>query len=168
MATLKFQNIGDLKVYSPRDRGELMEMAVREKRMLIAMNAEKIVCADGRLKELVSQNIGYPDGIGVVLALYLKGVARPLKVPGCELWLDFVRTYSGRKSFYLIGGASEVIEKTVAKLKRQFPAIDIKGYRNGFLESDDDRLEVIRDVAKKKTRYCVRRYGVTQAGKSDG
>jgi len=123
-----------IKSFESKD--DFLAKIVGAKKILIAMNAEKILGNNQRLKSIVGRNIGYSDGIGAVMALRRKGV-RAVKIAGAEFWLDIVRRHNGEKSFYLVGASTAVIEETVAKLKVDFPGIDIKGYRNGYLESVD-------------------------------
>ena len=65
-----------------------------------------------------------------------------IKIPGAEFWLDIVDKFHEEMSFFLLGASQEVIEKTVSKLKTEFPKINIVGYRNGFLIGDlDDNID---------------------------
>jgi len=110
------------------------------KKILIAMNAEKIMKNDEKLKRIINNNIGYTDGFGAVLALKAKGM-KTVKLPGSELWLDIIQRFEKDKTFYLIGSTKKVIENTVKQLKKDYPKIKILGYRDGFLnENDKERL----------------------------
>jgi UDP-N-acetyl-D-mannosaminouronate:lipid I N-acetyl-D-mannosaminouronosyltransferase len=144
------QNINYLKVYSPTSRAELIEYAIQSKKILIAINAEKILNSTCDTRDLINQNIGYPDGIGAVWALKKKGCKNAIKIPGCELWLDIVAQNYLKKSFYLVGGTENVITETINKLKIQFPGISIINYRNGFLKTDLERNNLIDDISKHK------------------
>jgi len=65
------------------------------------------------------------------------------------LWHDIIESYYKTKSLYFIGASQEVIKTTVSKLKNEFPEIDIKNYRNGFLKNGD--IEKIKiDLQEKK------------------
>ncbi len=114
------------------------------------MNAEKILHADEATRKIINENIGYADGIGAVMALKKKGIQSPVKIPGCELWHDIVRSKHTESSFYLVGGKQAVIEKTVAQLKTEFPDINILGYRNGYIKTDTEKQALIKDIATKK------------------
>lgn len=115
--------------------------------LLIALNAEKLVKEDQKLRVLINQNIGYPDGIGPVMALKKKGYEAE-KIPGAEFWLDIVEQFYPQKAFYLVGAKQYVIEDTVSKLKKDFPGICIVGYRNGYMDNDEED-ELIEDIAEK-------------------
>ena len=116
--------------------------------ILIALNAEKLVKEDDSLRNLVNNNIGYPDGIGAVWALKRKG-HNSEKIPGAEFWLDIIQRYYNNKSFYLVGGKPEVIERTVDRLKEEFLGIDIVGYRDGYMD-DQEQEELIADINTKE------------------
>lgn len=127
---------------------ELLEYIKDKKKILIAINAEKILSQESLIKEIINDNIGYPDGIGAVMALRRKGIHTE-KIPGARLWIEIIKKYWKEKSFYLIGSTQEIIEKTVESLKIQFPGIQIVNYRNGYFERKD-LSKIIRDLKKKK------------------
>ena len=122
----------------------------RNKSILVAINAEKIVNATPLTRDIINNNIGYCDGVGAVWALKQKGAKNVVKIPGCELWLNIVEHYHKSKSFYLIGSKQEVIDATVSKLRSQYPDINVVGYRNGYLKDDSERNALIKDVEEKK------------------
>ena len=64
----------------------------------MAVNAEKILHATNESRHIINRNLGYPDGIGAVWALKRKGL-KMLKIPGCELWLEYYKTYYKSKLF---------------------------------------------------------------------
>ena len=85
------------------------------------------------------------------MALKQKGYKDVVKIPGCELWLDLIRAmYRNGKTFYLVGGKQEVIEQTAAKLNMEFPGIRIVNYRNGYIKTDKEKADLIKDVAEMK------------------
>ena len=128
--------INNYKINAFKSKEDFLNQIKDEKTILIATNAEKILKEDDRLKDIINNNIGYPDGVGAVMALKQKGV-NAVKIPGSEFWLDMVSAFYKEKSFYLLGTTSDVIENTVLKLKEEFPLINIVGYRDGFLKDND-------------------------------
>ena len=60
------------------------------------------------------------------------------------------RPYKDGKRFYLVGSKQEVIEATVAKLKQEFAGIDIVGYRNGYIKTEEERKALIDDIAARR------------------
>lgn len=120
------------------------------KNILVAINAEKLLKDDPKLKNIVNSHIGYADGIGAVLALKKKGFSEAVKIPGSEFWLDIIREFHEQKSFYFIGSSQEVINLTTKKLKEEFPNIDIRGFRDGFFKNDLDFNNTLSDIMEKK------------------
>jgi UDP-N-acetyl-D-mannosaminouronate:lipid I N-acetyl-D-mannosaminouronosyltransferase len=140
--------VNKIKIYPFKSKSELIDYVIDKHKILIAINAEKILKEDIKLQEIINNNIGYPDGVGAVMALKKKGY-KAVKIPGVELWHDIIERYYKAKSFYFIGSTQDVIEKTISKLKTEFPDINIKNYRNGFLkEGDIDKIKI--DLLEKK------------------
>jgi len=141
--------LGGVGVYPFTSADELISYVAERPAILVAINAEKILHATDELKAIYNRNLGYSDGAGAVLALKKKGHQKACKIAGCELWLKIIERYSREKSFYLVGGKSEVIEETIQKLRADFPRINIVGYRDGYLKGNDDET-LIADIAEKK------------------
>lgn len=141
--------LGGVEVYPFTSAEELISYVSGHPAILVAINAEKILHATDELKAIYNRNLGYSDGAGAVLALKKKGHQNACKIAGCELWLKIIEQYSREKSFYLVGGKPEVIEETIQKLRKDFPRIDIVGYRDGYLKGNDDET-LIADIAEKK------------------
>lgn len=130
---------------------EIVDYVSDKKGILVAINAEKILHATDEMRGIINRNIGYSDGIGAVMALKKHGCEWAVKIPGCELWLKIVeRLYTEGKSFYLVGGKQEVIEETVEKLKADYPGVNVVGYRNGYLKSDEEKQILIDDIVTKR------------------
>lgn len=141
--------LGGVEVYPFTSAEELISYVSGHPAILVAINAEKILHATDELKAIYNRNLGYSDGAGAVLALKKKGHQNACKIAGCELWLKIIERYSREKSFYLVGGKPEVIEETIQKLRKDFPRINIVGYRDGYLKGNDDET-LIADIAEKK------------------
>lgn len=84
------------------------------------------------------------------MALKKKGYRDVCKIAGCELWLKMIAHFHQNRTFYLVGAKPQVIEETVAKLEREFPGIRIVGYRDGYIKTEEERQNLIDDVAAKK------------------
>lgn len=142
--------INGIRVFSFSSRNELIDHVEKEKKSLIAINADKILHATEQTRDLINKNIGYSDGIGAVKALRKKGFKNAVKIPGVELWHEIVKRFYQSKSFFLVGGTEEVINNTIEKLKTEFPGLNIIGYRNGYLQTDQERQDLINAIAKQK------------------
>ncbi len=116
-----------------------MEVAGRAPGILVALNAEKLGRADPRVRDVVNSQMGYPDGMGVTLALARKGVPGP-RIPGTELWLRLMDRYAGARRVYLVGSTADVVRRTAERLAERNTTIDI-AYRDGYLRpGDEERL----------------------------
>ncbi|PMM04016.1 glycosyl transferase [Vibrio breoganii] len=147
---MKKSSVNGIKIYAPESRDELIEYALSCNKILIALNAEKILNCNKDIVKIANNGIGYPDGIGAVLALKRQGFSNTIKIPGCELWLNIIdKTYKD-KSFYLIGGTQDTIAKTIDELQREFNEINIIGSRNGYFKTDQEIEDTIKDISIKK------------------
>ena len=142
--------VNGVKIYAPKSREALIEYAIKHQKILVAINAEKILHATPESRDIINRNLGYPDGIGAVWALKKKGIKEVVKIPGCELWLNIIKKHYKAKSFYLVGGKQTVIENTVIKLKAQFEGIHICNFRNGYIKTETEELALIEDIKKHK------------------
>ena len=140
-------SLNGVKVYPFTSTDELLAYVSQRKGILVAINAGKIYHATDQLRDLINNNIGYIDGAGALKAVKYKGVKNAIKIPGCELWLNIIeRKYKSGCSFYLIGGKQDVIDDTISLLHRQFPGIQIVGYRNGYIK-EEEYEPLLMDVA---------------------
>lgn len=130
---------------------ELIDFAADKNKLLVAVNAEKILHATDQTRDIINRNIGYCDGTGAVMALKKHGCKDVVKIAGCELWLKIVeKLHKEGKTFYLVGSKQEVIDKTVSKLKKEYPNMNIVGYRNGYIKTDEEKQTLIADIVNKK------------------
>jgi UDP-N-acetyl-D-mannosaminouronate:lipid I N-acetyl-D-mannosaminouronosyltransferase len=150
MNHLKPVSLNEINTFPFQNSQELFSYVNQQKKILIAVNAEKILNSTPQTKEIINRNIGYADGIGAVWALKRKGIKNVVKIPGCELWLELIKAFYKEKSFYLVGGKPEVIKATVAKLKLNFPEINILNYRDGYLKTKQENNTLIKDIALHK------------------
>lgn len=145
--------IKNVNVYPFKNMDELIAYSESNKKLYLSLNAEIIVRAKDEVANLINEHVGYADGFGAVKVLKSKGANNIERIPGCELWLEIIKRYHSSKSIYLVGATEDIIQATVAKLKVMYPDINICGYRNGFIKSQEEREAVINDVVKKKPDY---------------
>lgn len=110
--------------------------------------------ATEQTRAIINRNIGYCDGAGAQIALKQKGYKEACKIPGCELWLKIVAQFYQEKTFYLVGGKPQVIKETVEKLQNEFKGIKIIGFRDGYLRSEEEKQQLIADMADKNPMWC--------------
>lgn len=145
--------VRNVNVYPFRDMQELMDDTANDKKLLLSLNAEIIMKAEGKVADIINSNIGYADGYGAIKALYRKGEKALKRIPGCELWLELIKRYHSFKTFYLIGSTEETICATVKKLKELYPDINIVGYRNGFIKHSSEKSALLDDVRDKRPDF---------------
>lgn len=143
-------SLNGVQVYPFTSAEQLLDFADERKGILVAINAEKILHATDETRAIINNNIGYCDGVGAVMALRQKGAKDVCKIPGCELWLKIVERHHNDRTFYLVGGKQEVIDETVTKLRVEYPDINIVGYRNGYIKTDEEKRQLIEDIVKKQ------------------
>lgn len=143
-------NIRGVKLYPFSSKKQIGEFAAEHPGILIAINAEKILYSTPETRSIINRNIGYCDGAGPQMMLHSMGYKDAVKIAGCELWLSIIRQYYKEKSFYLVGAKQEVVEKTVGKLKEEFRGIDIVGWRNGYIKTEEEKSALIDDIVAKK------------------
>lgn len=143
-------SLNGVEIFPFNSEEQLLHYVNVHKGILVAINAEKILHATEKMRAIINRNIGYCDGAGAQLALQQKGYKGACKVPGCELWLKIVARFYKEKTFYLVGGKPQVIEETVEKLRQDFKAICIVGYRDGYIKTEDEKLRLIEDIVEKR------------------
>lgn len=147
---MKSKNVNGVRIFSASSRNDLINHALNNHSILVAVNAEKIMNATDETRKIINSNVGYPDGYGAVLSLKHKGMVNTIKIPGCELWLDIIKRESEKKSFYLVGGSDIVIKETVEKLESEFPYINIVGFRNGYFSNQFEEDKLIENICSLK------------------
>lgn len=147
---MRYKFLNGVQTFAPNSREDLISFAFKSQKILVAVNAEKILHATDNSRNIINRNLGYPDGIGAVMALKQKGVKGVVKIPGCELWLDIIMAYHQDKSFYLVGGKQEIVEETVSKIKLSYPNINIVNFRNGFVKTEQEKKDLINDIVQNK------------------
>ena len=88
------------------------------------------------------------DGIGVVKGAKLIDIDIKERIPGVEVsyaLLDFANKYN--KSLYLLGASEEVIELVVEKVKKEYPNINLLGYKDGYEQDKDKIFEEIANIS---------------------
>ncbi len=147
---MKKASMNGVEIYPFSNEEELLAYIDENKGILVAINAEKILHATDETRSIINPNVGYCDGSGAVMALKKKGFKNVCKIAGCELWLKIIAKFYKNKTFYLVGGKQQVIDETVAKLKQEFEGINIVGFRNGYIKTDEEKTALIADIVAKK------------------
>jgi N-acetylglucosaminyldiphosphoundecaprenol N-acetyl-beta-D-mannosaminyltransferase len=122
---------------------ELVEAHIRESHStaaVLAVNPEKVYALRDNqfLADFFAQSaILIPDGIGVVLAMRLKGY-RAARVPGADLMQEICALAAVRGYRIFIYGAKEDVNRgAVERLRERLPSLQIVGRANGYVKEED-------------------------------
>ena len=128
--------------------------SANKKQIYVALNSKKILAANKNkhLMQIINHNIAYCDGFVPAFFLKLKGVNEVKKIPGCELWIEIIKIYSKKKTFYFIGGTKNTIIALEKLLKSQFEKINALGFKSGFF-NDEEKQNIISDIEAKKPDF---------------
>lgn len=141
--------INGVRTFGFESFDEIVDFAIKEPCILVAINAEKIYHATDDTRAIINANIGYPDGIGAVYALRKKGVDQRMRIPGCDLWQEILKRHYKDKSFYFIGSKQEVMDQTIKQVKEEYPGVNIVAYRDGYFKPEEKEA-IIQDIIAKK------------------
>jgi UDP-N-acetyl-D-mannosaminouronate:lipid I N-acetyl-D-mannosaminouronosyltransferase len=131
LAAFPHASLHGVMTFAPTASTALLDAVESAPGILVAINAEKIARADPVIVDLAAAHLGYPDGIGAVLALRRRGV-RATRLAGADLWLRFVDRFAGQRSFYLIGATDEVVGQVAQRIRERHTGITLWS-RSGYL-----------------------------------
>lgn len=137
-----------INIYPFHSKEQFLQYISKNKKIYIAINISKLYNTSKDLIDIINNNIGYPDGIGALLALKLYN-HHVNKLPGCELWLDLINYLDKQNSYYLIGGTHKVLDRVKLKLNIDFPGTNIVGSSDGYSINSNKKV-LIDDVVQKK------------------
>ncbi len=108
---------------------------------IMAVNPEKVIAArkDSKLLNFLEEShLLIPDGIGVVMAARILGLARMERVAGADLMPQICeRAMRGNYKVFIFGAKPAVNLESVEILKKRFPGLHIVGSAHGYLEEKD-------------------------------
>ena len=108
---------------------------------IVAVNPEKVMAAqkDSDLKAFLEESdLLIPDGIGVVKAARLLGLARMERVAGSDLMPAICALAAGSGyRIFIYGSRPEVNEKAREILKKRFPGLSIVGWSHGYVRPEE-------------------------------
>ncbi|MBL4775405.1 MAG: WecB/TagA/CpsF family glycosyltransferase [Mariprofundus sp.] len=109
----------------------------------VVVNVGKIVNmqSDVLLAESVSScDIINVDGAGVSIAGRILGQVIPERVTGIDLFTQLLTMAENQYSVYLLGAQDQVIEEVVARIRRDYPQLEIAGYHHGYFWDDEESV----------------------------
>ncbi len=122
---------------------DVVDDMVRERARgtIIAINPEKVIKARQDavlLSQLRSASLLIPDGIGIVGAARLLGLAEIERVPGIDLMMAICERAATRGyRVFLYGAVPEVNAAATEALQAQWPSLQIVGRQHGYLAEAD-------------------------------
>lgn len=108
----------------------------------VVVNAAKIVNItknEDYFNDVVNADLINADGMSVVWAARLLGVALPERVTGIDL-MEALVALSAREGWrpYFLGAREEVVAKTVEVYRQRYPGLQVAGFRNGYYRPDEE------------------------------
>jgi N-acetylglucosaminyldiphosphoundecaprenol N-acetyl-beta-D-mannosaminyltransferase len=98
------------------------------------------------LQLLKDADLVVPDGAGIVWAANYVGNPVYERVTGFDLLHQLMRLGESKGwRVFLLGASPDIIEASSASLKRQYPALQLVGYRDGYFQAEDD-IQVIENI----------------------
>lgn len=117
----------------------------------VVINASKVnlMEKDDNLRKIVNScPLINADGASIVWAAKKFGIPLKERVTGCDLFQELVGV-AAKKGYrvYLFGAKEEVVTKVKEIYEKQYPGIQIVGYRNGYFTEEDEE-EIVRNMAE--------------------
>ncbi len=114
----------------------------REPHQIITANPIMVMSAvdsPAYLELLQAADLVVPDGAGIVWAANYVGNPVAERVAGFDLLHRLMQLGEPKGwKVYLLGASTEMIEAAASSLKRQYPALQLVGYRDGYFQADED------------------------------
>tara|TARA_Y100000588_G_C14280770_1_gene937014 strand:+ start:8788 stop:9498 length:711 start_codon:yes stop_codon:yes gene_type:complete len=140
-------NINGFKIFDIDEKAFLS--LIPSNIFFISINSLMVELHKKELSEIVKNNVGYADGIGIVFAIKYYYRQTIPHITGSDIWLKIIKRYPLKK-YYLLGSKKYVIEKTVQKLEIDYPGINIVGYRDGYIKKRTIVETIINDLHEKQ------------------
>lgn len=113
----------------------------------VVVNAAKYVLMadDPLLRDIIGRcALVNADGMSVVWAGRILGLAVPERVAGIDLMAELLKVAESRSwPVYFLGATPTVLEKFVAEVKRRHPRLVVAGARDGYFDDDATVAEAI-------------------------
>lgn len=153
-----FINILGYKIYK-KTLNECMEkINTFEKVHIVSGNPE--VLYTGLHNKLLLENFTsdkaliIPDGVGTQISAKILKTPVDEKIAGIDLMREILKDceYTG-KGVYLLGSSEENLKSCIINLFRDYPKLNIVGYKNGFFDMENPK-EILEEIIDK-TPYAV-------------
>jgi N-acetylglucosaminyldiphosphoundecaprenol N-acetyl-beta-D-mannosaminyltransferase len=122
-------------------------------RILLTANASHLVALqdDPALRQAAdAADLVTPDGMSLVWAARLLGAPMPERVTGIDLLQALLAEAPARGlRVFLLGAKPAVIEGFVAQCRRDYPGLEIAGWRDGYFKPAEHEA-VVRQIAESQ------------------
>lgn len=122
-----------------------------EPKIVLSLNGESLskYHSDRSFKILMDKaDVIHPDGKSIVIMGNILNRSRPFmeRVATTDFFHDAARTAIDKGiSFYFLGANAKELENMISKLKVQYPALKIAGYRDGYFSTSEESA-IVNDI----------------------
>lgn len=117
----------------------------------VVINASKVnlMNEDRELRKIVNScPLINADGASIVWAANVLGVPLKERVTGCDLFQKLVKVAADKEyRIYLFGAKEDVVKKVKDIFEKQYPKLQIAGYRNGYF-TEADEPEIVKNMSE--------------------
>lgn len=137
---LTFNNLTKKKIVQ-----ELIHrVKLEEKTFVVTANPEIVMYAKTDLDYMAILNEAdyiTADGVGIIRASKILETPIVERVAGFDLMLDLLEEANNQKlKVYFLGATEDVLEKTIKKVQKNYPSINIAGSNNGYFDLSDQTI----------------------------
>ena len=68
---------------------------------------------------------------------------------------DYLNRQDSGKSIYFLGTRQDVLEKTIEQFRKNYPLMNISGYRNGYFADKDERMDTIGKIISADSDFVI-------------
>lgn len=128
---------------------KIIERGVPTQHVVINANKVNLMNKDPELKRIVNDcPLINADGISILWAAKILGLPIKERVTGIDLFLNLVKVASEKGyKIYLFGAREEVVKKVKEVFEKEYPNLQIVGYRNGYF-TEEDEPEIVKNMAE--------------------
>lgn len=132
------------------------DLDLKANKFIVTPNPEIVLAArkDPEFSKIIN-NADYviPDGIGIIKGAKSLGTPLHERITGFDTLQYLIETANRKLSkVYLLGAKPEVIQASAAKIKKDYPQIDLVGYHDGYFQ---DEQEIIDEISEKKPNIIL-------------
>ncbi len=169
MGSNDFINILGYKIYKKTLKECMEKIKTFEKVHIISGNPE--VLYTGLHNEVLLENFKsdkaliIPDGVGIQIAAKILKTPVEEKIAGIELMREILKDCENTgMGIYLLGSSEENLNACIVNLVRDYPKLNIVGYKNGFFDMENPK-EILEEITMKKTLCSICGNGMSKTRK---